>query len=98
MELEDFKCPNCLNEFDDTVNCPRLLSICGHTLCDMCINTALSENEDGNIICKEDGIIYSGLKTASCLPKNIVLIQLLIKAKTRSINILTKKSNNYLYS
>ena len=55
IEIDDFKCPNCLNFFNEIDNLPRLLPECGHTFCSKCIISFFSNsNEKDYFICPED--------------------------------------------
>jgi uncharacterized protein YoxC len=90
MELEELKCPNC-KEFFDSSNgkIPRLLTACGHSMCEACINTKLSEKDENGfciINCPEDEEVYNHITNLDQFPKNITLIKLLNKSSE------TKKS------
>lgn len=52
--LSELQCQVCENEFSST-NLPRLISTCGHTFCENCLDTMLSEVEEGQykITCPE---------------------------------------------
>jgi hypothetical protein len=84
MELEELKCPNC-KEFFDVSNgkIPRLLTSCGHSLCEVCILNKLTikdENGYSVVNCSEDDEIYNQIKTVDQFPKNMTLIKLLNKS------------------
>jgi hypothetical protein len=43
-------CSNCKNSYNDTDFIPRLLTQCGHSICEKCLNKIY---ENGGIVCPE---------------------------------------------
>ena len=41
MNDEALSCPICYSEFDDKESLPRLVPVCGHTICQVCITQLL---------------------------------------------------------
>lgn len=78
MELstDKIKCPICHNNFDSSIHVPKILINCGHTICAVCINGNLLEN-DHKITCPEDLTLYENLESADFLPTNKSLLQLI---------------------
>lgn len=78
MELstDKIKCPICHNNFDSSIHVPKILINCGHTICAVCINGNLLEN-DHKITCPEDLTLYENLESAEFLPTNKSLLQLI---------------------
>lgn len=78
MELstDKIKCPICHNSFDSSIHVPKILINCGHTICAVCINGNLLEN-DHKITCPEDLTLYENLESAEFLPTNKSLLQLI---------------------
>ncbi len=54
MELP--KCKYCAKLFA-AKNMPRTLPLCGHTLCETCLNGRITTMKDHNLFCPEDGIV-----------------------------------------
>lgn len=80
MEIDDFNCLSCNSVFNDTNRSPRLLTSCGHTVCQECLTSMLVKN---NVIkCPEDNNEYS-YTSIDELPKNVILIKLLEKTRNR---------------
>lgn len=78
-------CPNCQNDFDSTSNVPRILIFCGHTYCQQCIESLLtqsSSNEEGTspkssmkqLNCPECGTVNQAADGVNSFPKNLVLL------------------------
>lgn len=78
MELstDKIKCPICHNNFDSSIHIPKILINCGHTICAVCVNGNLLEN-DHKITCPEDLTLYENLESAEFLPTNKSLLQLI---------------------
>ena len=78
MELstDKIKCPICHNNFDSSIHVPKILINCGHTICAVCINGNLLEN-DHKITCPEDLTLYENLESAEFFPTNKSLLQLI---------------------
>ena len=72
------ECPECKQEFDEEIKIPRILTACGHTICETCLKTRYKKK---NIICPQCSVttIASNL---SVLPSNLALIQLKQKKNT----------------
>jgi len=99
MEIDDFCCPICENLYDEEKHIPRLIKICGHTYCELCINNIMQQNNN-NFHCNEDIKIYEKIENISDVPKNLTLLNLIKKAKSRSnlnnSNNLTIKNRSFL--
>jgi hypothetical protein len=84
MESE-LNCAVCGNEFR-TDNLPRLLTACGHTYCENCLDTMITEEEEDErhrVVCPEDGTItYTDSCDVTQFPKNIALLKVIEGKKT----------------
>lgn len=63
-------CGYCKQEFDDRLNVPRLLILCGHSLCENCCYRMHANNRVDCPECRSSTFIES----ISLLPKNLALI------------------------
>jgi hypothetical protein len=78
MESE-LNCGVCGNEYRND-NLPRLLTACGHTYCENCLDTLITEDEDGNhrVACPDDGTVtYLDSPDVTQFPKNIALLKVI---------------------
>jgi hypothetical protein len=64
------ECPNCHLVYNDEENCPRLLTTCGHSLCESCLKAHFF---DGAILCTECKKLNRAV-ALSMFPKNLALI------------------------
>jgi hypothetical protein len=46
MEIEEIKCPLCLQIYNDNENIPLLLPDCGHSFCHSCIHDCYNLMEE----------------------------------------------------
>jgi hypothetical protein len=79
------KCERCFTEFNGTVNCPRLLTAWGHTICEQCLNQLLEASnystsreedlEERTFYCPEWGTEYEHMPVSN-FPKNLYLLNL----------------------
>lgn len=65
-------CPECKLEFDETSHLPRILTACGHTICDSCLKSRYKKK---NIICPQCSITTIA-QSLNILPSNLALLQL----------------------
>ena len=63
-------CSYCQRDFNDKLNIPRLLIVCGHTLCESCCYRLHNNSKVECPECNSSTFIES----ISLLPKNLVLI------------------------
>jgi hypothetical protein len=63
-------CSHCQREFNDKLNVPRLLVVCGHTLCESCCYRLHANNRVDCPECHTPTFIES----VGLLPKNLALI------------------------
>lgn len=59
---------------------PRLLTACGHSYCETCLDTMITEEEDGRyrVACLEDQTVtYLDSNDVSQFPKNIALLKVI---------------------
>ena len=77
MEIttDKVKCPICHNSYDSSIRVPKILINCGHTICSVCLNTKIFENE-GKITCPEDLILYEDIDSSDFFPTNKSLLQI----------------------
>lgn len=56
MEHEDYICPVCYQYYNDSERAPRMVPVCGHTICTKCIAELLGKMDEGadTFICPED--------------------------------------------
>lgn len=55
MESDDLICPVCLHYFNEAELTPRLIPVCGHTICSECIQKVLAQMHTGDLfVCPED--------------------------------------------
>jgi hypothetical protein len=87
MEYEELKCSICKDHYNENEKTPRLLTKCGHTYCEECLNLMIKENNQ--IKCHEDDILYED--SINDLPKNMILIKLI---KKRNSALSVDNSNN----
>lgn len=65
-------CPICYNNFNENSNLPRMITACGHTVCELCLKNIKNSRERYCCpICRKN---ISG--KVSCLPVNFVLLEL----------------------
>jgi hypothetical protein len=84
--LSELACPVCSNEFSND-NLPRLLTACGHTYCEGCIDTLLRQVEGGDYVisCPEDSIqLRLKSNDITQFPKNITLMNVVEAKKDNS--------------
>lgn len=91
------QCPFCSEFFDHKVKKPRLLPICGHSICEVCLQDYFENHQP--IVCPEDSQTTNIVnQTMSSFPINATLFDLLEnKTKKMSKNI-TISINNSLSS
>ena len=77
MEIttDKLKCPICHNAYDSSIRVPKILINCGHTICSVCLNTKILENE-GKITCPEDLTLYEDVDNSDSFPTNKSLLQI----------------------
>lgn len=75
LSMENLKCPGCKKEYTDS-NPPRLLTMCGHTYCQLCIKSMIKRKDYRfQIRCPEDKLkLTIDSQIPSQFPKNMVLI------------------------
>lgn len=77
-------CPECKKEFDESSNLPRILTACGHTLCESCLKLRFKKK---SVSCPQCSIL-TPVSTLNTLPTNLALIQL--KQKKRALDLCEK--------
>lgn len=82
MEDDETTCPKCRQQYSEA-NPPRLLIMCGHTLCDSCISDLIPRKKIAHkyrLICPFDKISGElSTPAASAFPKNIAILNLVKK-------------------
>lgn len=53
----NLSCPRCEEPFDAIVRMPRMLTTCGHTLCNSCLGDLLLTGD--SYACPDDGKVWS---------------------------------------
>jgi hypothetical protein len=77
-------CPECKQEFDESSHIPRILTSCGHTICETCMKLRFKKK---SILCPQCAVT-TNTSSLSSLPTNLALIQL--KQKKRAIEVCEK--------
>ena len=72
--MEENACGICLNPYDISLRCPRVL-VCGHTLCTKCLIDLKSSNKLN--ACPFDEKLVQKFKKVEEIPKNFALLSLL---------------------
>jgi len=55
MDREELRCPICFKKYDSKEFVPKIIPICGHTLCSVCITNTLEKlSDDEPFICPFD--------------------------------------------
>jgi hypothetical protein len=85
MEIDDLDCPLCEGLYNLTTKLPILLSMCGHTFCQDCINKLYDPNSQ-ILTCPEDNLKMENIQNLEILPKNVTLLNLMQKIQKRKIN------------
>ena len=79
MDYSIIRCPNCSLDYDCKIRIPKLLTKCGHTLCQECI---FSLRNIFNVLkCPLDFIEYLDISNAECFPSNILILNMIDKTK-----------------
>lgn len=65
-------CQGCWNSYNETDRSPRLLTSCGHSICEKCTAELY---RDGSIICPECRF-RNNAPMVTCFPRNLALINL----------------------
>ncbi|CAD8082905.1 unnamed protein product [Paramecium primaurelia] len=79
--MEELICPQCHNIFNEFDNTPLMLPDCGHTICQQCIQSMLSNADGQQISCPEDNILAKGKTNISEFPKNCQLMKMILKQR-----------------
>lgn len=64
------QCPNCETQYNKDRNLPRILIVCGHSVCEKCIHKLFSDN---SIVCPECYTVNEA-DSAQSFPKNLALL------------------------
>ena len=62
MNITKYNCVICHIPFDDSIHLPRILNLCGHTACSLCISKKLISNKKNTFSCPKDNTIYSKIE------------------------------------
>lgn len=73
MEFSPLNCPICYERFDQAERLPRVIPICGHTLCSFCLVKVL---KNSSTFCPLDKKSFENLKKIEDFPVNYILTQL----------------------
>ncbi|CAD8169477.1 unnamed protein product [Paramecium pentaurelia] len=79
--MEELICPQCHNIFNEFDNTPLMLPDCGHTICQQCIQSMLSNADGQQISCPEDNILAKGKTNILEFPKNCQLLKMILKQR-----------------
>ena len=89
MQSDLFDCSICCLHYDRSINIPKIIPSCGHTVCSICLNKILAGPKPAT--CPLDRkIIGNTYKASEEFPTNLVLLQLLdekLKAEEDFCNI-----------
>jgi len=78
--LEDQDCPICLERYDNSLHLPRIVPLCGHTLCSQCVTQLLESSPD--FICPIDKKEQSGsFPSIDSFHPNFALIGMIEKTR-----------------
>jgi hypothetical protein len=69
-------CPSCKQKYNDSTIIPRLLTLCGHSLCELCLKNTIKQ--ESKVKCLECGTSDTNGDLAS-YPKNLALLELNMK-------------------
>jgi len=84
MQTESLQCICCCNEFDRGEHTPKIIPVCGHTICQACVKALSGVSK--SIKCPTDRKVYQ-LPTDGFLPTNFSLLQILEnKPKVQATN------------
>ena len=79
MQHDSFECPLCLEKYDISLRLPRIIPICGHTICSQCIPNLLKNSKD--FICPIGQEVQPGsYPSLDSFPPNFTLRCLVEKA------------------
>ena len=83
MNLENFlTCKFCNKKYNLFLKKPRMIFQCGHSICNICLETSL-KNKKSFIICSEDKKkINLEKKTIESFPENFAILKMLKKNET----------------
>ncbi|CAI2327682.1 unnamed protein product [Caenorhabditis sp. 36 PRJEB53466] len=78
MTSEVIECKICCLQYDEQVQeqTPRMLTNCGHTICEKCAEQLLNEKVNGEIECPFDRQVTS-VQNINSLPRNFAIIELI---------------------
>ena len=80
------ECPECRQEFDEVSRIPRILTACGHTICECCLKSRYKKK---SILCPQCSVATVA-QNLGILPSNMALIQL---KQTKSMQDMCSKHN-----
>ena len=63
MNITKYNCVICHIPFDDSIHLPRVLNLCGHIVCSLCISKKLLSNKNNTFSCPKDNTIYSKIES-----------------------------------
>ena len=82
MEADQTICPKCSFPYSEE-NPPRLLTMCGHTLCEKCITSIIppkKTNRKYKVVCPIDDVEGEIITpSAASFPKNIAIMHLVAR-------------------
>ncbi|KAF1756502.1 hypothetical protein GCK72_012955 [Caenorhabditis remanei] len=79
LELESLECKICVRQYNETDRIPRVIPVCGHTLCEDCAKNIISGNTLKCPIDRRDVNVEGG---ASSLPRNFAILETIEERNT----------------
>ncbi|EFO98343.1 hypothetical protein CRE_24266 [Caenorhabditis remanei] len=79
QELESLECKICVRQYNDTDRIPRVIPVCGHTLCEDCAKNIIRGNTMKCPIDRRDVNVEGG---ASSLPRNFAILETIEERNT----------------
>ncbi|KAF1756503.1 hypothetical protein GCK72_012956 [Caenorhabditis remanei] len=79
QELESLECKICVRQYNDTDRIPRVIPVCGHTLCEDCARNIIRGNTLKCPIDRRDVNVEGG---ASSLPRNFAILETIEERNT----------------
>ncbi|EFP04720.1 hypothetical protein CRE_03516 [Caenorhabditis remanei] len=79
QELESLECKICVRQYNETDRIPRVIPVCGHTLCEDCARNIISGNTLKCPVDRRDVNVEGG---ASSLPRNFAILETIEERNT----------------
>ncbi|EFO98347.1 hypothetical protein CRE_24267 [Caenorhabditis remanei] len=79
QELESLECKICVRQYNETDRIPRIIPVCGHTICEDCARNIIRGNTLKCPIDRKDVNVEGG---ASSLPRNFAILETIEERNT----------------